>query len=47
MKAYRISVIILGLVGFGYLFYDDWKVALAIFFILWAENVTNNTKYGR
>ncbi len=35
-----IIAIIIGLIGWIWLFLISWKIALAVFFVLWSKNIT-------
>lgn len=36
----RLIGLIFSLAGFVWLFFIDWKIAIALFFILWGNNIS-------
>lgn len=41
---YLIFPFFISTIGWAYFFYFNWKLAVAILLILWAENIKNNLK---
>jgi len=42
MRYYKIGILTGGLLGWIVLFIENWRIGLALFCILWAENINKN-----